>query len=128
MIRSLKPCHNLDGYRSASWEMIEMGRKRFQFSLRTLLLATLAVALLLVPLAWVSRERQKMLAARDAMLQARELAVRSVVLEGQRRRDETGAVQRLERENADLRQELTRLRRELEALRNTAQLPGKPQG
>ena len=108
--------------------MIEIGRKRFQYSLRTLLLATVAVALLLVPLNWVNQQRQQMIAARDAILQARELAVRSVVLEGQRRRDEPGALKRLERENADLRQELTRLRRELEALRNTAQLPGKPQG
>jgi len=41
--------------------MDEAKRGRLQFSVRTLLLVTTAVALLLVPVAWVARERQQML-------------------------------------------------------------------
>ena len=119
-------------------------RNRFQFSLRTLLLLTLAVALLLVPVAWVSRERMQMIRARNAILEAREAALRSVVLEEQRRREamaaraeavgpekpentwrtpaeieETRTVQHLERENARLRRQVNDLRRELERVRNS---------
>ena len=57
---------------------------RFQFSLRTLLLVTAAIALLLVPVAWITRERMQMMRAQEAVLQAREVALRSVVREGQR--------------------------------------------
>ena len=131
--------------------MNEMERNRFQFSLRTLLLVTLALALLLVPVAWVSRERQQMIHARNAILEAREAALRSVVLEEQRRREEiaarpgadrpgkplneegnpaveeeSSAMERLERENTSLRQQVNELRREVEQLRSSAKPPGAP--
>jgi hypothetical protein len=114
---------------------------RLQFSLRTLLLITAAVAVLLVPFAWVARERQEAMRARDAMLHAREVALRSVVVEGERRRREAmllhesrvsegspsrerssqttqGSVEQLQRVNADLRQEIAQLRRQVEQLTN----------
>jgi uncharacterized protein HemX len=105
-----------------------MGRNRFQFSLRTLLLVTLALALLLVPVTWVSREREQMIRARYAILEAREEALRSVVLEEQRRLNQghTGVIekdaevmQRLDRENKSLRQQVNELRREVEQLRTS---------
>ena len=128
MIRVSQPGHNQDGFPSPTVGMNEMVRNRFQFSLRTLLLATLAAALLLVPVAWVSRERQKMIAARAAILEAREVALRSVVLEEQRRLsrggnptlEDSGAIQELERENTSLRQQVNELRRKVEQLRNAA--------
>jgi hypothetical protein len=108
---------------------------RFQFSMRTLLVVTAAAAFLLVPVAWVSGERQRMLMAQRAMLEARETAIRSVVLEGARKQQEAavrsgearqpeGANPRsspsrseLERENAELRAQVAKLRREVDRLR-----------
>jgi len=49
---------------------------RFQYSLRTLFVVTAIAALLLVPVAWVARERQQMLEAREAALRAVILAER----------------------------------------------------
>ena len=49
---------------------------RFQYSLRTLFIVTAIVALLLVPVAWVARERQQVLVAREAALRAVVLAER----------------------------------------------------
>ncbi len=45
-------------------------RFRFQYSLRTLFAITAIVALLLVPVAWVARERRQVLEAREAALRA----------------------------------------------------------
>jgi hypothetical protein len=104
-------------------------RPRFQFSIRALLLVTLATALLLVPVAWVSRERQQMLRAQNSILEARELALRSAVLEEHRRvrqaRDltldgEPGALQRLQDENTSLKRQIDELRSEVERLRNSS--------
>jgi hypothetical protein len=61
-------------------------RGRVQFSVRSLLLMIAAVALLLVPVAWVSRERARLMRKMDAVLLAREVALRSVVMETARRR------------------------------------------
>jgi hypothetical protein len=58
---------------------------RFQFSLRSLLIATAVLALILVPVAWVVRERQQMIRAQRGMLRAREEAIRSVLLAERRR-------------------------------------------
>ncbi len=57
-------------------EMTSPPRFRFQYSLRTLFVVTAIVALLLVPVAWVARERQRMLEAREAALRAVVLAER----------------------------------------------------
>jgi hypothetical protein len=48
--------------------MDEAKRGRWQFSARSLLLVTAAVALLLAPVAWVARERQQMTRARQEIL------------------------------------------------------------
>src|SRR5271157_4933611 len=64
--------------------MGEAKRGRLQFSVRTLLLVTAAVALLLVPVAWVARERRQMMRAQQEILLAREVALRSLVREQQR--------------------------------------------
>jgi uncharacterized small protein (DUF1192 family) len=64
--------------------MASAGQRRFQFSVGSLLAVTGALAFLLVPVAWVARERQQMLRARDQMLQAREVALHSVVLATER--------------------------------------------
>jgi len=61
-------------------EMSGRPRFRFQYSLRTLFVVTAIVALLLVPVAWVARERQRMLEAREAALRAVVLAERDRVL------------------------------------------------
>jgi len=57
-------------------EMTGRPRFRFQYSLRTLFVVTAIAALLLVPVAWVARERQRMLEAREAALRAVVLAER----------------------------------------------------
>ena len=131
--------------------MDEAKRGRWQFSVRSLLLVTAAVALLLVPVAWVTRERQQMLLAQREILPARELALRSAVLEHQRRlsqavspssdfaprvssgpdrnlaqAEKLPALEQLKQENADLRQRLEQLRREVETLKNLAKPEGKP--
>ena len=127
MIRFSGPGHNLDWYDSSTCQKDDRERPRFQYSLRTLLLLTLGVALLLVPVAWVSRERQQMIQARAAILEAREAALRSVVLEEQQRLNQgrsaaremdSSVLKRLERENTSLRQQVDELRREIVKLRN----------
>jgi hypothetical protein len=117
------------------------GQGRYQFSVRTLLLFTGVLALLLVPVAWVARERKQMLRAQDVLLQAREVALRSAVLE-ERRRSEVisnqknassgrhaiqpsvatpmephSTLDRLQRENDALRIKVEALCRQVEALK-----------
>jgi hypothetical protein len=114
-------------------------RRWYQFSLRWLLLTTAVLALLLVPVAWVTRERQQMLRARDEAVRAvilaeryrselkeREAAVPAnpgpVDRPGDERPKSTlpaGApalIERLQRENAELKETIERLRREVERL------------
>lgn len=93
---------------------------RFQFSVRTLLLVTAAIAVLLVPVVWVTRERMQMMRGKDAILQAREVALRSVVREGQQLSLQSQTMQQLRRENADLKQQVEQLRREVEHLKSSA--------
>ena len=131
--------------------MDEAKRGGLQFSVRTLLLVTAVVALLLVPVAWVTRERRQLVRAQQEILLAREVALRSVVREEQRRLSKApsppedvapqvssspdrnpplaaklSAIERLRHENADLRQRLEQLRREVEKLKNPAKPTGKP--
>jgi hypothetical protein len=118
--------------------MTSMERNRYQFSVRTLLLLTLVSALLLVPVAWVTRERRQMMLAQEAMLRAREMALRSAVLEEKRRADQRAAqvaadacsstVDRLERENASLKQQVNALHRELKQLKDPAPTSSGPKG
>lgn len=123
----------------------------FQFSTRTLMLVTATLALLLVPVAWVTSERQQMLRLQKDILRAREVALRSVVREEERRRGEpeslpenatpqaspsrdrdlpleekAPAMGQLQRENADLRRQLEQISREVKQLRNLAKPQGKP--
>jgi predicted RNase H-like nuclease (RuvC/YqgF family) len=93
---------------------------RFRFSVRTLMLVTAAIALLLVPVAWVTRERLQMMRAQEALLQAREVALRSIVREGQRLPSQSETMEQLRRENADLKQQVEQLRREVEQLKSPA--------
>lgn len=118
-------------------------RDKYQFSVRTMMLIIAAVSFLLAPLVWVMRERQQQRQALMRALQAREVALRSVVLEEQRRsslaigrfknmaartslildRDPTAnsgpeSIQRLERENADLRRQVSLLSREVDRLKS----------
>ena len=58
--------------------MRRVGPWRFQFSVRSLLLMTAVLAFSLAPVVWVTRERQR-------MLRAREEAIRSVLLAERRR-------------------------------------------
>jgi hypothetical protein len=65
-----------------------IGPGRIQFSVRSLLIATAILALALAPVAWVTRERRR-------VLRAREEAIRSVLLAERRRvelRAKTGSV------------------------------------
>jgi predicted RNase H-like nuclease (RuvC/YqgF family) len=117
------------------------GQRQFQFSLRSILVVTAMVAILLVPLAWVTRERQQMIRAREEVLRAREEAVRAVVLaeraaretadaaaiagsksvaeppQSARTNQPAGLVERLQRENAELKVQVETLRREVERLK-----------
>lgn len=131
--------------------MDEAKRGRLQFTVRSLLLVTAAVAVLLVPVTWVTRERQQMLRAQREILLAREVALRSIVHEQDRLLGKAGsppkvvaprissspernlpladkppAIEKLQHENADLRQQLEQLRREMETLRNPEAPTGKP--
>jgi hypothetical protein len=130
--------------------MEQVSQGRFQFSIRTLLLVTAALAVSLVPVSWVARERQRMMRAQEAMLQAREVALRSVVLEGQRRRgatrrpaagiaegpasqpgdrssaDQSPVIEQLRRENSALRQQVESLRFDLQRLRDQAKTINRP--
>jgi uncharacterized protein HemX len=108
-------------------------RRKFQFSIGTLLVLTAVVAVLLVPLAWVARQRQQMMLAQREILAAREVALRSVVHEAdarrqiaasgptQPKRSEEADMKNLRRENAELKHEVEELRRKLEKLRNPPQ-------
>ncbi len=59
--------------------------RRFQFSIRSLLVVTAVLALALVPVAWVMREREQMRRMQISMHRAREEAIRAVLLAEQRR-------------------------------------------
>jgi uncharacterized protein YhaN len=116
-------------------------RVRFQISIRTLLSATALFALLLAPLAWFARERQQV----RQLLDAREAALQAVIRAERQVRDATISVDdsgritatvsppasgnqpngnrlgQLERENAELKDEVAALRHRLERLEG-----GKP--
>jgi hypothetical protein len=96
-----------------------MKKLRFQFSVRRFMLVTVVIACALVPVAWVARERRAEMRAREAILEARELALRSVVREGQRNRIEPADVERLQLENADLKKTVEELRRQVDQLRGS---------
>ncbi len=131
--------------------MDEARRRRWQFSVRTLLLVTAAAALLLVPVAWVARERQQMMRLQGEILAAREVALRSVVREQQRLlgkpappseeiapqgasspdrnpplAEKSPVIEQLRHENADLREQIAQLRREVETLKNPVKSTAKP--
>jgi hypothetical protein len=103
--------------------MASRPRFRFQYSLRTLFALTAVAALLLVPVAWVTRERQRVLAAREAALRAVVLAERDRALANHARQDENAAntrpaaVEQLIRENAELKKSVEKLQREIERLK-----------
>jgi hypothetical protein len=59
--------------------------RRIQFSIRSLLIITAVLALLLAPVAWVMRERQQMVRLQVSMHRAREEAIRAVLLAERRR-------------------------------------------
>ena len=118
--------------------MTRLGRGRFQFSVRSLLLMTAVLAVSLAPVVWVTRERQK-------MLRAREEAIRSVLLAERHRaelRAKTGQngltngeaaseidttevpkvspdvlIEHLRRENDELKDTVDSLRQEVQRLR-----------
>jgi predicted RNase H-like nuclease (RuvC/YqgF family) len=113
--------------------------------LLSILVVTALTALLLVPVAWVARERQQMIRARAEVLRAREEAVRAVVRAERAARESTGPaptagsrtgaslplsartneapdlVERLQRENAELKDQVETLRREVERLKTAKQ-------
>ncbi len=112
-------------------------RRRIQFSLRSLLVVTGLLALLLTPVAWMARQREQ-------VRQARDEAIRSFYLEQQyrdeqrkgkvaeiaaidragsiqalqdippRSHDTTAQIEQLERENAELKKTVELLRREIQ--------------
>jgi hypothetical protein len=114
------------------------GRGRFQFSVRSLVLLTALLAAALAPIVWVTRERQR-------MLRAREEAIRSVLLSERRRAEmrartgQSGAtnsgpdaniestevpdvppeilIEHLRRENDELKDTVDSLREEVKRLR-----------
>jgi hypothetical protein len=117
------------------------GGRPFQFSLRSLLIATAVLACLLVPVAWVARQREAVLRARDealravvwaeryrAELRAKDMEIARFVDSGpaQDRHPESRSpalpaevsplIDRLRRENAELKATVERLRRQVEQL------------
>lgn len=116
-----------------------VGRRWYQFSLRRLLLVPLMLALALVPVAWVSRERRQLLRARDEALRAVILAKRyraelkrreaahpatprpadlpgDEAPQSARPAGDSAVIEQLQRENAELKATIQRLRREVERL------------
>ena len=59
-----------------------------------------------------------MMRAEQAILQAREVALRSVVREGQRLPRRSQTEEELRRENADLKQQVEQLQRQVEQLKS----------
>lgn len=127
-------------------------RSKYQFSMRTMMLAIATVSALLAPFAWMMRDRQQQRQILMRALQAREVALRSVVLEEQRRgslaisrRENATAgtswrldrnpsapgglesLKRLERENADLRRQVSLLSREVDRLKSRGSLGNTPE-
>jgi hypothetical protein len=100
------------------------GRRWYQFSLRRLLLVTPMFALVLVPLAWVTRERQQLLQARDEAVRAVILAERYRSALKQREAAVPAEIERLRRENAELKASVERLRRQVERLEAVMNLSG----
>jgi hypothetical protein len=119
--------------------------------MRSLLLLTACMALLMVPVVWVTRNQRRMMRAQREMLQAREVALRSVIHEQARRfksaslpvvngatrtapslepnsppAEETAAVEQLRHENEGLKQQLEQLRREVETLKSDAKRESRP--
>lgn len=100
--------------------------RRFQLSIRTLMLSCVVVAILLVPVAWVARERQQMQRLQDQILMAREAALRSVIREEEARKKQAvdraafGSLDDLRRENAALRARVEELNEELRMVRTRA--------
>ncbi len=110
---------------------------RWQFTVRSLLLVTVAVALLMVPVVWVARERRQLLRAQQEILLAREVALQSAIREEQRRLSAAasaaenapspaGSLEQLRHENVNLKQQLQQLRREVDQLRAPARAAGNP--
>lgn len=116
---------------------------KHQFSMRTMMLVIAAVSALLASFAWGMRERQEQRQALMRALQAREVALRSVVLEEKRRsslavgqcgstilrtsrsldRDPSAQngpelIEQPARENADLRRQISLLSREVDRLKS----------
>jgi predicted RNase H-like nuclease (RuvC/YqgF family) len=114
---------------------------RYQFSVGSLLVVTAILAVLLVPIAWVANQREQMRLAREEAIRAVILAerYRSEVKErtvnngfpvGQAERrgssrqtdpvppDADARIEQLERENAELKDAVARLRSEVERLKS----------
>jgi hypothetical protein len=105
-----------------------------RFSIRTLMLLIVFAALLMIPVVWVAREREAALRARaamhDALLAEREraalLAQKSAIAQGFGKADPKGVagktavaagdaasrIEKLERENAELKKTVEVLRKE----------------
>jgi hypothetical protein len=105
-------------------------RRSLQLSIRSLMITCAIVAILLVPVVWVARERQQMIRIQNEILRAREQALASVVREQQSRQNlavvsaSSASVEELKRENAELRGQLEKLNRELGALKQQAGTAG----
>jgi hypothetical protein len=119
--------------------------RRYRFSIRGLMVLTAVLALLLVPVVWVAREREQVLRAREEALRAVVLAERhrrAVVLAQQidkkpafrpavglpepadappQSSDVSALIERLQRENAALKETVVRLRSEVERLKAAAE-------
>ena len=100
------------------------GRRRYQFSLRRFMLVTPILAIVLVPVAWVTRERQRLLQARDEAVRAVILAERYRSALKKREAAVPAEIERLRRENAELKASVERLRRQVERLEAMMNLSG----
>ena len=106
--------------------MVESRHRRFQLSIRALMIACAVVAVLLVPVAWVSRERHRLLMLQREILMAREVALASAIREEKARHEQavasatSASAEELRRENAELRSQVERLHRELGELKQQA--------
>jgi hypothetical protein len=106
--------------------MSETRPRRFQISIRMLMLACAVVAILLTPVAWVARERQRLLMLQREILMAREVALASAIREEKSRHAQavaaaaSASAEELKCENAALRTEVEKLHRELGRLKQQA--------
>jgi hypothetical protein len=134
---------------SGTFGMTFGSSRQIQFSLRSLLMVIAVAAFVLAPVVWIARQRQEFRRLQAVVLEAREAALRSVVMAERAARQSaelrasglvnavatearskntqeakhlpTVDAEQLRRENSELKETIERLRREVDRLKASNQ-------